>query len=645
MGLFDAVHGVPFFHEVSGQQALHMVASKARRDGAAALRRLNLGSFDLAIDLRYDGDTRALLRSFDADIYAGFTSGGQFPFLDIALPIQHDARSSGPEELLLVGNDFTVTGGPPASSRGHVPSPNLAIAARRASLVLNFEIEGASSPAAHGISSDARVLGIRLTNLAIDGVAQPLSPPSADVPSPVELLEGWGAREPPGIWSISGRAALAIARATAPEHDECEVVLELMPFVPNQQSSVDCAISDSLGGEIRQLSFKYPPAPVQVRFRARSYSPVFCIRSKPFRLRPGRYGGIVRVFLPRPVTGTINLALRGDENLAVLWQQDHRLDGHPGGPAELPIDFVFDHASEEIRFELSTEKADRLTGVQFEYLAVKCREPFADLGLGHREQLLELLVFRVAQEFSGSPRSGGPDPAPSAFAPAGDRSIVDIDGVSPSVRSIAGRLEEARHAGRVIVGIGTGCNTALRKWPLKYFQQLAERLCRSDHVHVVFLGSQADRTEALHLAAALDLDEAEHCLCGRVELAELGLVLGELDLFIGNNSGITHFAGRAGVRTFGIYAGTNHPREWAPVGDRASWIYRAEPCSPCHLSEYADCKFGKVCMVNLMPDEVMNAVRPDLDRPISVRSEGHSQTPLHMQTERESREEAVGASE
>src|SRR5205807_1842965 len=89
----------------------------------------------------------------------------------------------------------------------------------------------------------------------------------------------------------------------------------------------------------------------------------------------------------------------------------------------------------------------------------------------------------------------------------------------------------------------------------------------------------------------------------------LGFLLGKLDLLIGNDTGITHFAGKAGIRTICIKAGTSPPREWGPIGENASWIYRDEPCAPCGLHDIAKCKNRLACTPDILP---VDQARPDL---------------------------------
>jgi SAM-dependent methyltransferase len=84
MQLFDEVISFSLFER---NAALNGVTSL--EDRFATLRKLLKGrSFDLAVDLRVDPDTRAVLKHINARIRAGFGNPREFEFLDIALPSQ-----------------------------------------------------------------------------------------------------------------------------------------------------------------------------------------------------------------------------------------------------------------------------------------------------------------------------------------------------------------------------------------------------------------------------------------------------------------------------------------------------------------------------------------------------------------------------
>ena len=190
--------------------------------------------------------------------------------------------------------------------------------------------------------------------------------------------------------------------------------------------------------------------------------------------------------------------------------------------------------------------------------------------------------------------------------------LTDESSLPDELLAILGRLDQWRSEGFVLVGIAMGRNSRIRKWPAHYFVELGRFLIELHEVKLVFIGAESDQEEAQAACDRLGLAGSEHDLCGKTKLHELGPLLKRLDIFIGNNSGTTHFAGKVGVRTVGVYAGTNHPLEWGPIGKNVSWIYRDEACAPCHLVNLADCRNGHVCLTRIHPSDVLALLEPEL---------------------------------
>lgn len=83
LGLFDSVLPIGFFPEIASQANHDSFPGNNPANFVKAVAGL---SWDLAVDLRVDPDTRPLLAELDVKHRAGFGSTQEFPFLDIFLP-------------------------------------------------------------------------------------------------------------------------------------------------------------------------------------------------------------------------------------------------------------------------------------------------------------------------------------------------------------------------------------------------------------------------------------------------------------------------------------------------------------------------------------------------------------------------------
>ncbi|MBV9783834.1 MAG: hypothetical protein JO264_08440 [Acidisphaera sp.] len=612
MDLFDRVFGADVFHEISGVNADPQVKREARRDGISALERLELGRYDLAIDLRYDRDTRTVLPTIDARIYAGFGTTREFPFLDVVLPMHEGAEPEPPGcpyEAVLGSQDFATVAPNMPDSRPTPGRRSGRMRAEKTELDIELTIFGAKSPRACGLSRDERLLGVALEHLTVAPETAGTDPAAIHLLRPghpdLALLSGWGSPEPFGVWTIARKARLSVLLPDDLAGERINLGLSLQAHVNPANPIVGCTIRVLADDAVRLAMFDRDLPEQTVTMSAARHGQTCTLRSDPLRLGAGDYGGTLRLYIPVPILDRMEfeLVVRGVDSGTLLLRRAIGSDYLKQGSCILEFGFEIEQTGEAITLEVTANDAALFAGTRIEMMHLLClqRQKFT-LPVGHMEHWASLLVFRVAQMFSRRDMPG------SRHVP---RALTRETG-SELVQTMRTQMREWQEDGKGVIGLALGCNSEIRKWPFHYFLELATELLRRGRLELVFIGGPADREEAASACRQLGLDEATHSLCGRVDLADLGAVLGGLDLFIGSNTGTTHYAGKAGVRTIGIYAGTNHPREWAPIGPNASWIYRDEPCAPCHLIDLRDCRFAHSCLVELTPDRVMQVLEPEL---------------------------------
>jgi ADP-heptose:LPS heptosyltransferase len=488
LGVFDAVYGVKFFDEVSGRQADPRVARETQASGMAHLKEMRLKPYDLAIDLRYDRDTRRILLDIDAHFYAGWGNPYEFPFLDLAMPMIYEGfhQYDHAYEKVLTGQSFRSTGS-----------------------------------------------------------CDPVSSGLAEAPGPITAIK----------------------------------------------STIEQTVT---------------------------------VASEPFVLGPGRYDGVLQLYVSKRVSSTtgLQLILQAVDIDVILMKQRSDIEVLETGIYDIKFSFAVDMPRERLFLTVALENANEFDGVLLEFLKLRCIERYKlNVPSSHMEHRASLLVLRVAQMFLQGPLFG-------------TNRVRDLLTTADKMIPGDSKLELMRARDRIlawqsngdcVIGFSLSCNSAIRKWPLSYFIEVAKYLLSIDGVRLVLIGGPEDRAEAAFACQCLQLREETHSLCGLAPLEDLGVILEPLDLFIGSNTGTTHFAGKVGVRTLGIYAGTNHPREWGPIGPNASWIYRDELCAPCYLTDLKDCRHGHVCMLSLLPSDVIHLVGSEVGS-ILARRQGREGT-------------------
>lgn len=159
---------------------------------------------------------------------------------------------------------------------------------------------------------------------------------------------------------------------------------------------------------------------------------------------------------------------------------------------------------------------------------------------------------------------------------------------------------------RVLV-LSPGSGAREKNWPVEFYLEVAEwweRHFRGKSLVVLGpaeeeRGASGDRWRCA--AALRDLD-----------LARLAALISRCDLYLGNDSGVTHMAAALGVETVALYGPTD-PVQWAPRGQRVRVITRNIECSPCLYSVMKSCPHRR-CLTALTPGHVIRELVKLLER-------------------------------
>lgn len=141
-----------------------------------------------------------------------------------------------------------------------------------------------------------------------------------------------------------------------------------------------------------------------------------------------------------------------------------------------------------------------------------------------------------------------------------------------------------------------------KRWPVKYFAELAQRL-HSEGYAVWLIGSNKDREQAEQIVA---LSNAE-CLnlCGHTDLSDAIALLSIAQLVVSNDSGLMHLAAALDRPMLALF-GSSSPQFTPPLSGNAHVIQHGIECSPCFKRE---CPLGHFnCMMQLTPDLVWQKI-------------------------------------
>lgn len=154
----------------------------------------------------------------------------------------------------------------------------------------------------------------------------------------------------------------------------------------------------------------------------------------------------------------------------------------------------------------------------------------------------------------------------------------------------------------IVLGPGASLHGGVKEWTPEGFAAVADHFMAQPDTAVVVTGTTpADGIVGLAKRPVVDLS------C-RTSISELVALLARADLFIGIDAGTLHIAGAAGARIVGLYGPSDHTFT-GPQALHCRVVTSAVPCSPCFKSR---CALGRVCMMGITPQQVIQAAEETL---------------------------------
>jgi ADP-heptose:LPS heptosyltransferase len=152
--------------------------------------------------------------------------------------------------------------------------------------------------------------------------------------------------------------------------------------------------------------------------------------------------------------------------------------------------------------------------------------------------------------------------------------------------------------GKQVLTLAPGSGAREKNWPEAFFQSVGNSWRRrTSRAVVMIVGPVEDErgdTITLSCGAVVARD---------LRLGQLAALLARSDLYLGNDSGVTHLAAALGIATLALF-GPSDVRQWAPRGKRVTVVRQNLECSPCTLPTMKSCAHRR-CLTTLDVNEVI----------------------------------------
>lgn len=150
-----------------------------------------------------------------------------------------------------------------------------------------------------------------------------------------------------------------------------------------------------------------------------------------------------------------------------------------------------------------------------------------------------------------------------------------------------------------------------RRWPLKSYQELINRLLSFPDTVVITIGGKSDKDYNDTLIQPFLIREGFVDLCAQLSIRELVTLISHADFFFTNDSGPMHIGAIQETCLFAFF-GPESPLTYGPKpGHRNTIFYKNLHCSPCMNTLHdkrTTCDVNR-CLMDITVDEVMGKFR------------------------------------
>ena len=201
---------------------------------------------------------------------------------------------------------------------------------------------------------------------------------------------------------------------------------------------------------------------------------------------------------------------------------------------------------------------------------------------------------------------------------------------------------------RPVVAVNTMSGRDIKNWPLERFVAISRWIVDELGGTVVLLGGPGDARNARAIVDAVAGDGRGgdgrggdgrggdgrggvgrvRDFAGRLALGQSFALLRHVDLYVGNDSGLTHAAAMSQVPTVAVFSGIDPIAAWMPLGPRVAAIRAEVGCSPCHLTHITDCPNQHVCIRAIPVEAVQAAILRALDDAAAWPGQEHAGDPV-----------------
>lgn len=187
-------------------------------------------------------------------------------------------------------------------------------------------------------------------------------------------------------------------------------------------------------------------------------------------------------------------------------------------------------------------------------------------------------------------------------APKSELFIPVNDDDKKYVENLLSALQE-----KPFIAVSPGAKSHVKRWPLKNFAVLCDRIKKELKLEVILVGDEYDRVVIDRILFYMKTKPTN--FIEKTNINQLACLIGKAKLLITNDSAPLHAASAVGARILAFFGPTDD-KKYGPVTKAPSVVLRKNiKCAPCEVPQCINFDNKYECLKTITVDETFEAVK------------------------------------
>jgi lipopolysaccharide heptosyltransferase II len=157
----------------------------------------------------------------------------------------------------------------------------------------------------------------------------------------------------------------------------------------------------------------------------------------------------------------------------------------------------------------------------------------------------------------------------------------------------------------LLIGIQAGSSLENRRWPARYFAELADMLVERLNARIILFGVAGEGPLAKEIKSLAVRKEQIIDLTGKTDINQLIGWVGKCAYLVTNDTGTMHIAAALGTRIVGLFFAHAHPYETGPYSPGHVLFQARITCAPCSYGVQCN---NIVCIHKVLPRHLCSMI-------------------------------------